>query len=229
MAQSKPTTPTNPTADLLSGAVEGDPALAAPLDLLAARDPALAAALAQAGLPPRRQGKTGFPGLLSIIVSQQVSTASARAIMDRLHAALPEATPAALLALDEGVLRAVGLSRPKMRYARALAEDVLAKRFSFATLDGLNDADAITYLCQAKGIGPWSAEIYLLFSLRRPDIMPAGDLALQVAAQRMKGLADRPDESALRHLAEAWSPHRSAAARFLWHLYRQPGLIESDV
>ncbi|GAB5470752.1 MAG: DNA-3-methyladenine glycosylase [Rhodospirillales bacterium] len=202
-----------------------DPALAAPLASLAAGDPDLARALASCGLPPRRSGGRGFSGLLRIIVAQQVSTASARAILNRLKEPLPRATPRAFLRLTDAQLKAAGFSAPKVRYARALAEDILAGRISPAGLADLDDEAAIAHLTAAKGIGRWSAEIYLLFSLRRPDILPAGDLALQVAAQRLKRLESRPDDKALRALGEAWRPHRSAAARLLWHLYRQPGII----
>jgi len=201
-----------------------DPSLEAPLTLLAARDRHLAKALADCGLPPRRKSPAGFPGLLRIIVAQQVSTASAAAILLRLKERLPRATPAAFLRLADAELIAAGLSRPKMRYARALAEDLRSRRINLAALAEMEDEAAIAHLTAAKGIGRWSAEIYLLFSLGRPDIMPAGDLALQVAAQRMMGLVRRPDDESLRALAEAWRPHRSAAARFLWHAYRHPGL-----
>ncbi len=201
-----------------------DPKLAAPLAALADCDPDLARALGDCGLPPRRKSPAGFPGLLRIIVSQQVSTASAAAILAKLKTRMPRATPQAFLKLGEAELVASGFSRAKMRYATALAEDLLARRLDLRALDLMEDEAAIQHLTAAKGIGRWSAEIYLLFSLGRPDIMPAGDLALQVAAQRMKQLAQRPDDKALRALAERWRPHRSAAARFLWHAYRHPGL-----
>ncbi len=204
-----------------------DPKLAAPLEALAAQDSDLAKALDDCGLPPRRKSPIGFPGLLRIIVSQQVSTASAAAILSKLKTRMPRATPRAFLKLSETDLIASGFSRAKMRYTTALAEDLLSKRIDFAALEAMEDEAAILHLTAAKGIGRWSAEIYLLFSMGRPDIMPAGDLALQVAAQRMKGWSERPDDKGLRALAEAWSPHRSAAARFLWHAYRHPGLPEA--
>jgi len=201
-----------------------DPALAEPLAFLADRDPDLARALADCGLPPRRRGGPGFAGLLQIIVAQQVSTASAAAILGRLKGRLPRLTPRGLLRLGEAELLGLGFSRAKARYALALAEDVLAGRIDIDGLREMEDEAAIEHLTAAKGIGRWSAEIYLLFSLRRPDVMPAGDLALQVAAKRLKRLPDRPDDKVLRGLAEGWRPHRSAAARFLWHAYRHPGL-----
>ncbi len=113
-----------------------------------------------------------------------------------------------------------------MRYCRALAEDILAGRIDLDGLAGLDDQAAIAHLMRAKGIGVWSAEVYLLFALRRPDVWPADDLAVQVAVQRVKGLAARPDRAEMRELAAPWRPYRSAAARFMWHAYRHPGLPE---
>ncbi len=203
-----------------------DSKLATPLQELARRDADLAKAFDDCGLPPKRKSPPGFPGLLRIIVSQQVSTASAAAILTKLQARLPRATPRSFLKLEEADLVASGFSRAKMRYATALAEDLVSGRIDLKALEVMEDEAAIDHLTSAKGIGRWSAEIYLLFSMGRTDIMPAGDLALQVAAQRMKGWGERPDDKALRALAESWSPHRSAAARFLWHAYRHPGLPE---
>ncbi len=203
-----------------------DPTLAEPLAILAERDRDIAQAVDLCGLPPRRRGALGFPGLLKIIVSQQVSTASAAAILRKLRETLPRTTPQAFLSLGEAELKAAGFSRAKMHYCRALAEDILAGHIKLYDLHEMADDAAVSHLSTAQGIGRWTAEIYLLFSLRRPDIMPAGDLALQTAAQRMKGLDARPNEKALRALAEAWRPYRSAAARFLWHAYRHPGLPE---
>lgn len=201
-----------------------DPRLRAPLEALAARDPDIARAYAEAGLPPVRSSPTGFPGLLRIIVAQQVSTASAAAILGRLHQHLPALTPEAFLGLDEAAHRAIGFSRAKSRYAVALAEAMAGGDLSHRRLARLDDAGVLAALTALPGFGRWSAECYLLFALKRPDVMPAGDLALQVAAQRLKGLAERPNEKRLYALAEAWRPHRSAAARFLWHFYRHQGV-----
>ncbi len=177
-------------------------------------------------MTPERQLPEGFAGLIHIIAAQQVSAASANAIIGRLEAALRRCTPEDFLELDEAALRAIGLSRQKMRYCRALAEDLLDGRIDLDGLAGLDDQAAIEHLTRAKGIGVWSAEVYLLFALRRPDVWPADDLAVQVAVQRIKGLEARPGRAEMRELAEPWRPHRSAAARFLWHLYRHPGLPE---
>ncbi len=198
--------------------------LAPALDALAAQDADFAAAYEACGLPPVRRQPKGLDGLLRIIAAQQVSAASARAIMARLRAALPRPTPAALEALGAEGLAAAGFSRPKIRYALGLAEALRTRQLSFARLHRLDDAALTAELTALKGFGPWSAEVYLLFALGRPDVMPAGDLALQVAAQRLKRLPERPDAAAMYALAEPWRPYRSAAARFLWHAYRHPGL-----
>ena len=201
-----------------------DKSLQPALEALAARDPDIARHFAVCGLPPVRRQKTGFGGLLRIIMAQQVSAASAAALNARLAEAVRPLTPKTFLALDDAALREIGLSRAKMRYGRALAEDLLSRRIDLRKLARLDDEAAIEHLMQAKGVGRWTAEIYLLFSLRRADIWPADDLAVQSAAQRLKGLKDRPRGEVMRDLAEPWRPHRSAAARFLWHLYRHPGV-----
>ena len=202
-----------------------DRSLKPALEFLAARDPDVARAFETCGLPPVRRAPKGFPGLLRIIVGQQVSAQAARAINDRLAAAVTPMTPRAFLGLDDKALRTIGFSRPKMAYARALAEDVIAKRIDFRFVAKADDAAAMAHLIQAKGIGRWSAEVYLLFALRRPDIWPVDDLAVRVAAQRLKGLPERPDRALMEALGEAWRPYRSAAARLLWHAYRHPGLV----
>ena len=212
----------------MSGEPRPDETLRPALEALAARDPDIARHYALCGLPPLRRRPVGFAGLAQIIAAQQVSAASANAIIGRLEAALRPLTAEGFLELDEAALKAIGLSRPKMRYCRALAEDLLAGRIDLDGLDGLDDEAAIEHLTRAKGIGVWSAEVYLLFALRRPDVWPAGDLAVQVAVQRLKGLEARPNDAEMRALAEPWRPHRSAAARFLWHLYRHPGLPEGS-
>lgn len=194
------------------------------LEALAARDPDIARCYDACGLPPVRRHKPGFAGLLHIIMAQQVSAQSARAIIARLDAAARPLTPERFLALDDAALKAIGLSRQKMRYGRALAEDMLARRIDLRAVARMDDEDSIAHLVQATGVGRWTAEIYLLFALRRPDVWPADDLAVQVAAQRLKGLPARPAGDEMRALAAPWRPYRSAAARFLWHIYRHPGV-----
>jgi len=201
-----------------------DLSLGPALSALSAIDVDIANTFKDCGLPPVRREKTGFPGLARIVVAQQVSVASAAAITRRLHARVPRLTPRAFLTLSPEDHRSIGFSGAKSRYLTALARDLETGRIDLKALAAMDDEAAIAHLLQAKGLGRWSAEIYLLFSLRRPDIMPAGDLALRVAAQRMKRLPTRPSETALREMAEAWRPYRSAAARFLWHAYRHPGL-----
>jgi DNA-3-methyladenine glycosylase II len=204
-----------------------DESLRPALEALCARDADIARHYAVCGLPPLRRRKPGFPGLLHIIVAQQVSAQAAAAIIARLDRAVRPLSPAGFLALDEAAYRAVGLSRQKVRYGRALAEDILAGRLKPRAVARMDDAAAVAHLAEAKGIGRWSAEIYLLFALNRPDVWPADDLAVQVAAQRLKGLTARPGRDEMEALAEPWRPYRSAAARFLWHLYRHPGLPDA--
>ncbi len=189
------------------------------VEALSACDPDLAAIASRHGTPPLWAREPGFPTLLLIILEQQVSLASAAAAFRRLEAATNPLTPQALLELDDSALRAVGFSRQKAGYARGLAQAIAEERFDPAALAAMSDQDAQAELLQLKGIGPWTADIYLLMALGRPDIMPAGDLALQVAAQEIKGLNIRPSPDELLDLAEAWRPWRSTAARLLWQHY----------
>jgi len=187
---------------------------------LAKVDPDFARAIEEVGHPELREVPTGFGGLMRSIVGQQVSVHAARSIWLRLEAAVPSMEPADFLAMSDEQLRAVGLSGAKMRYGRSLAGDIVAGRIDFAALDTLDDAAAIAMLCQAKGIGPWTAEIYLMFAHGRPDIMPGLDLGLVIAAQHLKKLRTRPDAKRLVKIAEQWRPWRSAAALLLWHYRR---------
>lgn len=182
---------------------------------LAGQDPRFADALAQCGPLPLRRKPEGFAELLSAIVSQQVSVASANAIWGRMVAAGLDQAAAIQVASDED-LRAAGLSRQKMRYARALAE----AEIDFAALRHAPDEEVIATLTQVSGIGTWTAEIYAMFSLGRADVFAHGDLALQEGARLLLGLADRPTPAKMRKIAEAWSPWRSVAARVLWAYYR---------
>lgn len=186
---------------------------------LSRRDPDLGAVVARYGPPPLWAREPGFPTLVLLILEQQVSLASARAAYNRLEAATGTVTPANFLALDDGELRTAGFSRQKAGYARALAEAMLGGAFDPDSLPDLDDDGVRRALTALKGIGPWTAEIYLLMVLRRPDAWPAGDLALATAAQQVKGLAARPSPAELVELAEAWRPWRAAAARILWHHY----------
>ncbi|WP_306417911.1 DNA-3-methyladenine glycosylase [Roseinatronobacter sp. S2] len=186
---------------------------------LAGSEPRFAHALALTGTPPLRRRDDGFAQLLCAIVSQQVSTHAARAIWGRMEDA-GLTTPAAVLAADDVTLRAPGLSGQKMRYARALA----AAGIDFDALRTLPDAEVTRILVEVPGIGRWTAEIYAMFSLGRADVFAPADLALQESARRLFALPDRPRETALRAMADAWSPWRTVAAGLLWAYYR----IETD-
>ncbi|WCT73192.1 DNA-3-methyladenine glycosylase 2 family protein [Sphingomonas naphthae] len=189
------------------------------LDALAAAEPVFAAAIGRIGYPEPRIRERGFETLLRTIVGQQVSVHAASAVYRRMEEALgaPIAPAAILAASDEG-LRACGLSRQKAGYARSLAALVASGELDLMALPE-DDEAAIAELVRIKGIGRWSAEIYLLFAEGRADIWPAGDLAVQIEVGRLLGLPERPSEKAVRALAEAWRPHRGAAAIFTWHHY----------
>jgi len=194
------------------------------LEALAAADPDIAEAYGRCGLPPVRGSAPGFAGLIRMIAGQQVSVQSAAAIIARLEARVSPLTAEAFLKASDDDLKAAGFSRPKMRYGRILAEEITSGGLDIDGLEALDDDAVLAALTRVTGIGRWTAEIYLLFAMGRPDVMPAGDLALCVAAQHLKKLEARPDPKTMAALAEAWRPHRSAAARFLWHLYRHPGV-----
>lgn len=193
------------------------------MEALAKRDPVIARAYARCGPPPPRRQPTGFSGLLRIVVAQQVSAAAAAAILARLDARLVEPRPEAFLALDDEALQAIGFSRAKIRYGRGLAHALLDRQIDLDAVAQMADEDAIAHLIRAPGIGRWTAECYLLFALGRPDVWPAGDLAVREAAGRLLGLPVRPAIGEMAAIAEPWRPWRSAAARFLWHYYRHPG------
>ena len=189
---------------------------------MAAAEPAVAKALETHGYPAPRIRPTGYATLLRTIVGQQVSVAAADSVWRKLEAEVGEGCPPAeLLARDFDALRACGMSRQKQGYARSLAQLVLAGEVDLDALPA-DDEAAIAELTKIKGIGRWSAEIYLLFAEGRPDIWPAGDLAVMQAIGDIVGLAERPDEKATRALAEGWRPHRGAVAIFAWHVYQNP-------
>jgi DNA-3-methyladenine glycosylase II len=171
------------------------------------------------GAPPMWDREPGFATLVHIILEQQVSLASARACLDKLLAEVGELNPVTLLALDDDALREVGFSRQKTGYARVLAAAVQTGELDLNGLTGLSDDEARARLMRLKGIGRWTADIYLLMALGRPDVWPVGDLALVVAAQQIKGLDARPSAEEFFNLGEAWRPWRSVAARLLWHHY----------
>jgi DNA-3-methyladenine glycosylase II len=194
------------------------------LDAIAEREPGMARALEIAGYPEPRIRPTGYATLLRTIVGQQVSVAAAASVWTKLETLLGETIPPEdLLAAEFDALRACGLSRQKQGYARSLCELVVAGTLDLEALPS-DDEEAIAQLIQIKGIGRWSAEIYLLFAEGRPDIWPAGDLAVQAGLHKVLGLEERPSEKETRWLAEGWRPHRGAAAVFIWHCYNNPAL-----
>jgi DNA-3-methyladenine glycosylase II len=192
--------------------------LRASLDALGVLEPAFAAAIGRAGYPEPRIGERGFVTLLRAIVGQQVSIKAAASIWARLDAATGGASdPANIANASVETLRSAGLSGQKTAYAQSLADEVLSGRLDLDHLPE-DDEEAIAKLVHVKGIGRWTAEIYLLFAEGRGDVWPAGDLAVQIEIARILGLDDaRPSEKAIRALAEAWRPHRGAAAILAWH------------
>ena len=172
----------------------------------------------RAGPLPWPVREQGFPGLLRAICAQLVSNEAALAIWRRVSALPGATTPEGFLALPpERVGIEGGLTRQKVRHARALAEAILSGALRLDGLDAMGDEEAVAHLCTVKGIGRWTAEVHLLFSHQRPDVFPVGDLALQAAAAHLLGLAARPDQKAMAAIAADWAPHRAVAARLLWH------------
>ena len=202
--------------------------LIAAVDGLAAADPALGAVVQRFGPPPLWAREPGFPTLVHLILEQQVSLASAKAAFDRLRAVADPPTPASLLALDDAQLLAIGFSRQKARYARALAAAVDDGSLDIDGLAALDDDAVDAALTALPGIGPWTSTIYRLMVLLRPDAWPVHDIALAQALAELRGLPARPDAVEMLALAEAWRPRRAVAARILWHHYlstprRRPG------
>ncbi|NTV63125.1 MAG: DNA-3-methyladenine glycosylase 2 family protein [Oscillochloris sp.] len=186
------------------------------IDHLSAADPVLAAVIDMVGPYTFTPGSHGFRTLVDAIVSQQISVKAAAAIMGRLEALLGETTPARVLEVTPEELRAVGISGQKARYLRDLAERATLGVLDLSALPSLDDDTVIAQLTAVKGIGRWTAEIYLLFALGRPDILPAEDLGLRVAAQQFYDLPEPPKPAELRRMGEAWRPYRSVASWYLW-------------
>lgn len=201
-------TPAPLTADTLADGVR----------ILSRRDRDLARVIDEYGPPPLWARRPGFPTLVHIILEQQVSLASARAAFNRLKAAI-RVTPRNFLTLDDAALKAIGFSRQKTGYARQLAQAIVDGRFEPAALATMDDETARAKLIALKGVGVWSADIYLLMALHRPDVWPHGDLALASATQHVKHLPARPTYDELREMSEMWRPWRAVAARILWHDY----------
>jgi DNA-3-methyladenine glycosylase II len=196
-----------------------DESLQRAVRVLARRDADLRRVVKQFGAPPMWARESGFSTLLHIILEQQVSLASAKAAHNKLLEVAKPLTPQRFLKLDDVILKQVGFSRQKTIYGRHLAQSIVEGSLD---LDGLNEMDDLTVrteLLKIKGIGRWTADIYLLMVLRRPDIWPIGDLALAVAVQKLKGLAQRPTDEELAEMSTLWKPWRAVAARILWFYY----------
>jgi DNA-3-methyladenine glycosylase II len=200
--------------------LDSDAALERGLRALTRRDPVMKRIIGLGARPPLRKRQPGFAGLVGIVVSQQLSTASASAISARIEARFPALSPEAIAAASEDDLRAAGLSAPKMRTLRALAAAVTSGGLPLDNLGDLEADAAHALLTEVKGIGPWTADIYLLFCLGHADAFPAGDLALQEAARLAYELEVRPSDKELLALAERWRPWRGVAAKALWAYYR---------
>ena len=186
---------------------------------LAARDEMLAGIYAMYGDPPLWRRATGFTTLVHIILEQQVSLKSAKAMLVRLQGVIQPFEPQRFLDLGDAHLRSLGVTRQKSAYLIDLSTSIVNGQLSFTKLARMSDDDARLALTRIKGIGLWSADVYLLMAMRRADIWPAGDLALAVAMKELKGLAARPDHRELEQLAEQWRPLRAVAARMLWQFY----------
>lgn len=182
-------------------------------------DPDLQKIVAQFGNPPLWDREPGFPTLIHIILEQQVSLASAMAAFTKMEKAAEVLTPDRFLAFTDIELREFGFSRQKTRYGRILSEAIISGELDLAGLQNLDDTAAHNALIQIKGIGPWTADIYLLMALLRPDIWPVGDLALVKAAQKIKQLSEKNTPEQWTEIANPWRPHRAVAARILWHYY----------
>jgi DNA-3-methyladenine glycosylase II len=187
---------------------------------LGALDPDFARIEPRAGPLPWRRRDPGFAGLLRAICGQMISNQAAAAIWGRLSALPGALEPRGLLAIEETALRGAGLSRNKVLHVRALAAAVAEGRLDLAALRATPDDDAVAAIASVPGLGPWTAQVHLLFGFERPDVFPAGDLALAAGLAHLKGLAERPKPKALAGMAMAWAPWRSLAARLLWHHWR---------
>lgn len=190
------------------------------LDALGKADPDIRKAVKLVGYPEPRNREPGFGSLLNIIIGQQVSVHAAAAIRGRVVEAVDPFTPEVFLATDDEVLRGAGLSRRKVEYGNGLAEEFVTGRLDPDALTDASDDEIIKALTALRGIGRWSAEIYMLFALGRSDIWPAEDLAIQEALRRLKDLEERPARAASEAIVEPWRPFRGVAALFLWHYYK---------
>jgi len=193
---------------------------------LCEKDRGLRGIVERLGPPPLWTRDTGFPALVQIILEQQVSLASARSAFEKLEAMASPLTPRRFLRLGDRQLKRAGFSRQKMLYCRELARSIRTRRLDLDRFDAMTDEEVHARLTRVKGIGPWTADIYLLMALRRPDTWPAGDLALARAFQKIRGLRRSPTPAQLDAWSHAWRPWRAVAARLLWHDYLNPQVVE---
>jgi DNA-3-methyladenine glycosylase II len=196
-----------------------DVSLVAAAKVLARRDKDLAGILKTLGPPPLWARPQGFSTLVKIILEQQVSLASAASLFARLKKNVVPFQPARMIELGEGHLKSLGLTRQKTAYCLHLSQSLTDKRLRLSQLSRMSDAEAKAVLMQIKGLGSWSADVYLLMVLRRPDVFPETDLALITAVTKLKQLPQRPTSNQLLEMAEGWRPYRSVAARMLWQYY----------
>lgn len=189
------------------------------VEYLEVRDRQLKLAISKFGPPPLCRREEGFKTLIYIILEQQVSLASAKAVYEKLLKKIGSITPVNFLKLSDSELKLIGFSRQKASYSRNLAEAIITEHLNLTGLSDLNDPQAKEQLMNIKGIGPWTADIYLLMALGRPDIWPNGDMALASAVQKLKGAASRPSFEELYRMSHKWKPWRAVAARILWHYY----------
>ena len=190
------------------------------MEALVKIDRDVADAVERIGFPASRLRPAGFKTLFAIIVSQQISTDAANAIRKRVIGLLDELSPESLLSMDPEALRSAGMSYRKIEYARGLAGAIVDGRLDLEGMRKKTDNEIIADITAMHGFGQWSAEIYLMFSLRRRDVFPAGDLALRLSLGTLKGLDGKPTPKQARDLVEHWSPWRSVGSLFLWHFYR---------
>jgi DNA-3-methyladenine glycosylase II len=186
---------------------------------LAIIDKELALVIEKLGHPPNWTREAGFPGLIQIILEQQVSLAAAKAVFERLRQIVVPLTPENFLLFDDTQLKAIGFSRQKIQYSRGLANAIATGELDLIQLATLDEITIRSQLKQLKGIGDWTVDIYLLMAMQRPDVFPKGDLALAIATQKLKGLATRPTPQELEIMSQNWRPWRAVAARILWHYY----------
>ncbi len=189
------------------------------VEYLEVKDRQLKLVISKFGPPPLWKREEGFKTLIHIILEQQVSLASAKAAYEKLLKKRGSITPVNFLKLSDVELKLIGFSRQKTSYSRNLAEAIITERLNLTELSDLNDTQAKEQLMSIKGIGPWTADIYLLIALGRPDIWPNGDIALASAVQKLKGVASRPSFEELNRMSLKWKPWRAVAARILWHYY----------